>query len=290
MNKITHLSLCAILLGLVLPASIVRSESERQAEAPQFTRGVELGKQQMLWIRAAEHRMYLSIWESDRREELKKHIVENMWLSIIDIQRFIENEDAPEEERVAATRILKDLVLYFYTNPKEIDIPEGTNLSSQFSKRIVKEVADREEGQEVQVIVEDLAERSEPMVKQLERTLDANLSEYYKRDIRTQQLVDKLIEERFFPGESIEGAGIILKVPSTTSDASSSADSISFDSDELIVSYDVGANLVINDISYGQLNENDILDLRKPGYLFINDTTHTLQNKEHNQTGDDNSE
>ncbi|MCG8600878.1 MAG: hypothetical protein MI807_12105, partial [Verrucomicrobiales bacterium] len=151
----------------------------------------KVGMGRQAWLQGAENHMYLRILEAGRGDELKKHFVDNMWLSIRELDEFVRNPKADPKEREAAERILARLAKYFAEHPKKIEKPKGTGFASEVKKQMEERAKKGGIDKKSKKVMEQLATESEGVMKQAEGMFDGLLMELYKRDLETQAILDR---------------------------------------------------------------------------------------------------
>ncbi len=227
-----------------------------------FKDGLKLGEGRQAWVQAAESHMHLTLINSDRdnkEEMLRGFLIDNMWLSVIRLEEFIHNEDAPSENRAAASRTLAKIVGYFKKHPKKIEKPEGTNLAEELDKGLGAKLSDDEMDAQEKDVLAQIRDKAKGPMTEMENTFDDLLHGFYRRDLKTQAVIDRLIKERHLPGNKHQFARITFWVPKSNSTSSGSDNEFEFSGIGIEVIYREGI-LTMNGIEYGKLTKGDIAE------------------------------
>lgn len=257
---------------------------KHQSSKEAFERGAKLERERTAWFRAADSNLFVRLFDSGRTEELRDHLVNGMWISIVRMDELIENPDASPEDRKAASNVLPKLVEYFYNNPKKIVAPEGVNVADDVARGLrEKENSNGIDPTEKEVLGE-IREASKAPMEQLDGMFSAVLNEVHKFDLETQAVLSRHISQRNFPGWTKSAAGVTFKMPSDSGGGGSSDDEFRFNGKKMRVLYKAGT-LRVNDQDFGMVAKGDIVDLRLLGHVYVNDIERHPEKHEAEQGG-----
>lgn len=218
--------------------------------------------------------MFMNIERGGKRERLASFFGKNMWRSIVPLEHFTQNPHAPKDDREAATRILSMLILYFYEHPREFKPMGDLSLADDVQEKLKEMAKDPSAAPQESKLIEQIAQESKGQFNELEDGLNETLNELDRQNLRTQALVDELIEQRFFPGKELTAGNITVFTPGRSVRHSSGPNEFEIESrhleKEFFAVYE-GKNLLVNGEDFGPLNKGDIVDFRMPGKVFIND-------------------
>jgi len=238
-------------------------------EEAAFQRGMEVGNGRFSWLHAAENWMYFQLYELDRKDQLPAHFELNMWLSIIELDKFIRNPDVDKPEREAGARMLKKLVTHFNKHPREKTLPSETNLSSGVDQKLKQRLNDDSLDIQDKQLLEEIGEGLKETLTQLENVFDSMLADFHDRDLATRAVFERLNKAGFDDRVEHRCDGITIIVPRESYSSGSDDNSIRYEGESVKFSL-VDKRVTINGRDYGSLAFGDIVDLRHEGKVFVN--------------------
>ena len=259
-----------VLVAMALVATVSFWLGSRASSSAAFDQAQKLERGRSAWLNAAHLRLFLRYLERDQADELSKTLVDSMWYSIPELHAFTENSDASEDDREAAKRILRRLVLYFYIHPRKIEKPQDARLTEQLTE-FAEEKKNGGQSPEDRISGE-LAEGFVDVLSEFEEGMEDVLNELYERDLATQRIVGQFIARRDFPGRTFEAAGMKIMVPwwgVRAKSVSSSSTHFDFTSGELEAGCE-DSRLKVNGSDFGRLSAGDLVDLRVLGEVYVN--------------------
>lgn len=267
MNPVLKYS--AILSGVILVGAGGFWLGKRQGDAGAFEKGVTVGQQNAARIRGGHNRFHVTLIDSGKIDELRDHAVDEMWVSIIPLDQLLNNPDASAEDRKAAGNVLPRLVEYFHQNPQAItEAPRARQVSETVDKGLRDKAGSTTDATEKETL-DALREASEEAMGELDGMFDAIISARRKYDMETQDVLNRHISQRNFPGTKKEAAGITWMVPSARRQSFSST-RIRVNGEKIQILYEGGV-LRVNDRNFGSFSKGDVVDMRMPGRVFVND-------------------
>lgn len=246
--------------------------------------GEKLGLGRQAWMQAAENRMFWKLSELGRADELPGNFEENMWLSILELNDFYKNPDAPNEQRTAAEKTLRSVILHFYLHPRQVNLPKEINLADSVSDRITEIKNDPDTPADTKEITNDISEVAAPQFEALEELFGTLIDIAEIRDVQTKLLVEQLIEQRFLPGRKIETDHFTLWRPTGSGGGGTSGGGKDFDY-ELESTFakvhlrSEDGNLVVNGEVIAPIPPGAEIDFRVPRKVFINETEYKIRKR-----------
>ena len=199
-----------------------------------------------------------------------------MWLSIIDLEKLSNDPNAPKDERDVAIRTLKKLIMHFHLHPRKSSYPEKVNIAERVKERLDKTLKDPTRNPEENEVLKMLAEQSKGALGGFDDLMNSLFSAAVIRDMESHAIVDRLIEQRYFPGREYKAGGMTVlsgALAGTHIFRSLEGSKFNFQvtggSLELDVRYD-GNHLIVNGEDFGQLGTNDIVDFRERHLVYVN--------------------
>ena len=261
---------------------------EKTAEGDAFLRGQELERGRSAWIEAAHLRSYLAFFDSDRVSGLPDRIEDNLWYSIPDLYQFTSNADASTEDREAAKRVLRRLVLYFYEHPREHVQPEDINLSDELAEAAEEKKLGADPDSTEQKVFAELAEGVGNALSEFDEAIEDGLVMLSETDREIQEILDRLIQQREFPGRERSWNGMTIYLPRLSGRSGGGSDDRSFDhrgeNFDLVVTHD---RITLNGKDYGEVQDGSIIDLRIPRRVYVDGELRSPETNDAQQDGAD---
>jgi hypothetical protein len=259
--------------SLVTHAKSDETKAEQISTDGSFTRGLKVGDGRHAWLQSAYSRVYLNGLDStrdDAADKMRSIARDNMWYAIIELDEFTRNIDADAEDQAAASRVLALVVDYYRKNPRKIEPPEGTKLAEDYSKIADAEISDGDMNTQEKEIFSEISDTLKGPLSESEGAFDGVLSELYKRDLATQTVLDRLVQERHLPGKKLQWSGFTLWMPRVgRGSGGGSGDEFDYSGTGIELSYREGI-LTMNGNEYGGLSKGDIIDFRDEGIVIVN--------------------
>ena len=207
-----------------------------------------------------------------------------MVYSIIELDNTVSSPDSDASERKSAARILAEIVEHFYLHPRTIESPKSINLPAEVGKAVTDKANDKDASPQDSEGYRAVGKAAEKPLAELSGAFDAILTEAHKRDLETQDVLDRHIHQRNFPSTERKGAGATFLLPSETSSGSSTASEFNHKGKTIEVIYK-HSDLKVNGKSYGGLNSGDVVDLRLRGSVYVNNVERRPANEGAEQPG-----
>lgn len=263
-----------LICSAILSAAIVAGAGgfwlgKRQGEAGAFEKGVTVGHLRSALIRGGHANLHTILIESGKTVQLKDHIVDEMWVSVVPLDQLLNSPDASEEDRKRVGNVLPRLVEYFYLNPMAITEAPRDRLVSESIDKGFQEKAGSTTDPTKKDTLDAVHEASKGITEELDGMFDAILSARRKFDLETQEVINRHVSQRNFPGSKRVVAGVTWMLPSAGRQSGSSK-RIRVESEKVQILYESGV-LRVNGRDFGSVSKGDVVDLRMLGRVFVND-------------------
>ena len=149
--------------------------------------------------KAVENMTALKLYELERFERLHFQLRINLWYSIVDLERFIQDESKDPQLREGAKGQLVGIAKYFAEKPKEPLVPENPEVAKKIREQF--EAAPKEGANDRNQIQRELHEGFAPLMGGLFDAIERFQAQAYARDLETQVIVDRINAEQAGTGQ-----------------------------------------------------------------------------------------
>lgn len=149
--------------------------------------------------KAVENMTALKLFELERFERLHFQLRINLWYSIVDLERFIQDESKDPQLREGAKGQLVGIAKYFAEKPKEPLVPENPEVAKKIREQF--EAAPKEGANDRNQIQRELHEGFAPLMGGLFDAIERFQAQAYARDLETQAIVDRINAEQDGAGQ-----------------------------------------------------------------------------------------
>ena len=192
-----------VLSGLV--SSLLTRRVAHRAEVPdtaEYTR--EQSKLEFDWLTAGHNHYYWKLATKEATEEeklqwLTETFESQMWYSIPGLYECTVSAATDESDREASKRILGRMVAHFKEHPREAFVKEDTDFVEEFNKE--------EPQQEDNPALDDIKEKLQEPLAEMDSFVDELQSAVEKKDVRIRKILQKVEAEQAVPPKSDRAGG-----------------------------------------------------------------------------------